>query len=137
MDDLLVKMPEKMPEKQPALRVMPMPADVNQHGDVFGGWIMSQVDIAGATAAMRRARGRVVTVEVNSFVFKHPVSVGDVVSFFAEVIEVGRTSVKVMVEVFAERNPAKPEVVKVTKATLTYVAINQQGLKRPLPVAEQ
>ena len=137
MDDLLVKMPEKMPEKQPALRVMPMPADVNQHGDVFGGWIMSQVDIAGATAAMRRARGRVVTVAVNSFVFKHPVSVGDVVSFFAEVIEVGRTSVKVMVEVFAERNPAKPEVVKVTEATLTYVAINQQGLKRPLPAAEQ
>lgn len=137
MDDLLVKMSEKMPEKQPALRVMPMPADVNQHGDVFGGWIMSQVDIAGATAAMRRARGRVVTVAVNSFVFKHPVSVGDVVSFFAEVIEVGRTSVKVMVEVFAERNPAKPEVVKVTEATLTYVAINQQGLKRPLPAAEQ
>ena len=137
MDDLLVKMPEKMPEKQPALRVMPMPADVNQHGDVFGGWIMSQVDIAGATAAMRRARGRVVTVAVNSFVFKHPVSVGDVVSFFAEVIEVGRTSVNVMIKVFAERNPAKPKIVKVTEATLTYVAINQQGLKRPLPAAEQ
>ena len=127
----------KLPEKQPALRVMPMPADVNQHGDVFGGWIMSQVDIAGATAAMRRARGRVVTVAVNSFVFRHPVSVGDVVSFFAEVIEVGRTSVKVMVEVFAERNPAQPEIVKVTEATLTYVAINQQGVKRPLPAAEQ
>ena len=133
MVDLLVK----LPEKQPALRVMPMPADVNQHGDVFGGWIMSQVDIAGATAAMRRARGRVVTVAVNSFVFRHQVSVGDVVSFFAEVIEVGRTSVKVMVEVFAERNPAKPEVVKVTEATLTYVAINQQGAKRPLPSSEQ
>jgi acyl-CoA thioesterase YciA len=126
MNDLLVK----LPEKQPALRVVPMSADVNQHGDVFGGWIMSQVDIAGATAAMRRARGRVVTVAVNSFVFKNPVSVGDLVSFFAEVIEVGRTSVKVMVEVFAERNPAQPEVVKVTEATLTYVAINQQGVKR-------
>ena len=127
----------KLPEKQPALRVMPMPADVNQHGDVFGGWIMSQVDIAGATAAMRRARGRVVTVAVNSFVFRHPVSVGDVVSFFAEVIEVGRTSIKVMVDVFAERNPVQPEVVKVTEATLTYVAINQQGVKRPLPSSEQ
>lgn len=127
----------KLPEKQPALRVMPMPADVNQHGDVFGGWIMSQVDIAGATAAMRRARGRVVTVAVNSFVFRHPVSVGDVVSFFAEVIEVGLTSIKVMVEVFAERNPVQPEVVKVTEATLTYVAINQQGVKRPLPSSEQ
>ncbi len=137
MSDLSLNLPEKMPEKQPALRVMPMPADVNQHGDVFGGWIMSQVDIAGATAAMRRARGRVVTVAVNSFVFKNPVSVGDVVSFFAEVIEVGRTSVKVMVEVFAERNPAQPEIVKVTEATLTYVAINQHGAKRPLPAAEQ
>ena len=133
MNDMLAK----LPEKQPALRVMPMPADVNQHGDVFGGWIMSQVDIAGATAAMRRARGRVVTVAVNSFVFRHPVSVGDVVSFFAEVIEVGRTSIKVMVEVFAERNPVQPEVVKVTEATLTYVAINQQGAKRPLPSSEQ
>ena len=114
-----------------------MPADVNQHGDVFGGWIMSQVDIAGATVAMRRARGRVVTVAVNSFAFRHPVSVGDVVSFYAEVVEVGRTSVKVVVEVFAERNPAQLVVVKVTEATLTYVAINQQGGKRLLPSAEE
>ena len=133
MVDLLVK----LPEKQPALRVMPMPADVNQHGDVFGGWIMSQVDIAGATVAMRRARGRVATVAVNAFVFKQPVSVGDVVSFFAEVVDVGRTSLKVTVEVFAERNPERPENVKVTEATLTYVAINQQGVKRALPSAEQ
>lgn len=133
MADLFVK----LPEKQPALRVMPMPADVNQHGDVFGGWIMSQVDIAGATVAMRRARGRVATVAVNAFVFKQPVSVGDVVSSFAEVVDVGRTSLKVTVEVFAERNPEQPEVVKVTEATLTYVAINQQGVKRALPSAEQ
>ena len=126
-----------LPAKHPTLRVMPMPADVNQHGDVFGGWIMSQVDIAGATVAMRRARGRVVTVAVNSFAFRHPVSVGDVVSFYAEVVEVGRTSVKVTVEVFAERNPEQWVVVKVTEATLTYVAINQQGGKRLLPGAEE
>ena len=125
-----------LPDKQPALRVMPMPADANQHGDIFGGWIMSQVDIAGATAAMHRARGRVATVAVDSFVFKQPVSVGDVVSFFADVVATGRTSIKVNVEVFAERNPARPFTVKVTEATLSYVAINQQGAKRQLPGGE-
>ena len=122
-----------LPDKQPALRVMPMPADANQYGDIFGGWIMSQVDIAGATAAMHRARGRVATVAVDSFVFNQPVSVGDVVSFFAEVVATGRTSIKVNVEVFAERNPAQPFTVKVTEATLSYVAINQHGGKRDLP----
>ena len=125
-----------LPDRQPALRVMPMPADANQHGDIFGGWIMSQVDIAGATAAMHRARGRVATVAVDSFVFKQPVSVGDVVSFFADVVATGRTSIKVNVEVFAERNPARPFTVKVTEATLSYVAINQQGAKRQLPGGE-
>lgn len=125
-----------LPDKQPALRVMPMPADANRYGDIFGGWIMSQVDIAGATVAMSRARGRVATVSVNSFVFNQPVSVGDVVSFFAEVIATGRTSITVRVEVYAERNPADPITVKVTEATLTYVAINQQGTKRELPSHE-
>ena len=125
-----------LPDRQPALRVMPMPADANQHGDIFGGWIMSQVDIAGATAAMHRARGRVATVAVDSFVFKQPVSVGDVVRFFADVVATGRTSIKVNVEVFAERNPARPVTVKVTEATLSYVAINQQGAKRQLPSGE-
>jgi acyl-CoA thioesterase YciA len=132
-------MPETLtllPNKQPTLRVMPLPADVNQNGDVFGGWIMAQVDVAGAIPAMRRARGRVATVSVNSFLFKQPVSVGDVVSFFAEVIETGRTSIKVNVEVYAERNPSNPQTVKVTEATLTYVAINQQGGKRELPLPE-
>lgn len=130
------EIPTELPNKQPALRVMPMPADVNANGDVFGGWIMAQVDVAGAIPAMRRARGRVVTVSVNSFLFKQPVSVGDVVSFFAEVIETGRTSITVNVEVYAERNPSNPVAVKVTEATLTYVAINQQGGKRELPPAE-
>ena len=127
----------KLPEKQPALRVMPMPADVNQNGDVFGGWIMAQVDVAGAIPAMRRARGRVATVSVNSFLFKQPVSVGDVVSFYAEVVETGRTSIKVNVEVYAERNPTDPVTVKVTEATLTYVAITQQGVKRELPPSDK
>lgn len=122
-----------LPSRQPALRVMPMPADANQYGDIFGGWIMAQVDIAGATVAMRRARGRVATVAVNSFVFKQPVSVGDVLSFFAEVVATGRTSLKIYVEVYAERNPERPITVKVTEATLSYVAIDAQGMKRELP----
>lgn len=132
-------MPEpttQLPARQPVLRVVPMPADVNPQGDVFGGWIMAQVDVAGAIPAMRRARGRVTTVAVNSFLFKQPVSVGDVVSFFAEVVGTGRTSIKVRVEVYAERRPAQPLTVRVTEAVLTYVAINQQGEKRELPTTE-
>lgn len=119
-----------LPGGEPTLRVMPMPADVNQNGDIFGGWIMAQVDIAGAIPAMRRARGRVATVSVNSFVFKQPVSIGDVVSFYAEVVHVGRTSLTVNVEVYAERNYAAPIIVKVTEAQLTYVAIDSSGKKR-------
>ena len=120
-------------DKQPALRVMPMPADLNPAGDVFGGWVMSMVDIAGAIPAVRRARSRVASVAVNSFVFKQPVSVGDLVSFYAEVIAAGRTSITVDVEVFAERDPENPVVVKVTEAQLTYVALDDKGRKRPLP----
>ncbi|PLX74565.1 MAG: acyl-CoA thioesterase, partial [Azoarcus sp.] len=110
--------------RQPALRVMPMPADLNPAGDVFGGWIMAMVDIAGAIPARRRAKSRVATVAVNSFIFKQPVSVGDLVSFYAEVVSTGRTSVTVDVEVFAERDPENPVVVKVTEARLTYVALD-------------
>lgn len=122
-----------LPDRQPILRVVPMPSEVNPQGDVFGGWIMAQVDVAGAIPAMRRARGRVTTVAVNSFLFKQPVSVGDVVSFFAEVASTGRTSITVRVEVYAERHPAQPITVKVTEAVLTYVAIDHEGAKRPLP----
>jgi len=125
--------PVKLPEhKQPALRVMPMPADLNPAGDVFGGWIMAMVDIAGAIPARRRTKCRVATIAVNSFLFKQPVSVGDLVSFYAEVVRVGRTSVTVDVEVFAERDPENPVVVKVTEAQLTYVALDDKGRKRPI-----
>ena len=115
------------------LRVVPMPADVNGNGDVFGGWVMAQVDIAGGIAAARRARGRVVTVAVNAFQFRQPVTVGDVLSFYTRVDSVGRTSITVHVEVIAARNPADPVNVKVTEAMLTYVAIDADGRKRPLP----
>jgi acyl-CoA thioesterase YciA len=122
-----------MPGQEPVLRVMPMPADVNAAGDIFGGWVMAQVDIAGAIPAMRRARGRIATVAVNSFLFKQPISVGDVVSFYAEIASTGRTSITVDVQVYAERNPAHPIVVKVTEATLTYVCLNADGSKREVP----
>ena len=112
---------------------MPMPADANQHGDIFGGWIMAQVDIAGGTAAARLARGRVATVAVKEFVFKQPVQIGDVLSFYVEVERIGNTSITVTVEVYAERRPADPTVVKGTEATLTYVAIDREGRPRPVP----
>ena len=125
-----------LPDKAPTLRVVPMPADANQHGDIFGGWVMSQVDIAGSIPAIRRARGRVATVAVNSFVFRQPVMIGDVVSFYAEIVKVGRTSITVSVEVYAERNPEKVETVKVTEATLTYVAVDNQGRPRVVSVQQ-
>ncbi|HEY1090521.1 MAG TPA: acyl-CoA thioesterase [Burkholderiaceae bacterium] len=115
------------------LRVMPMPADANGNGDIFGGWIMAQVDLAGSVLPARISRGRVTTVAVNEFVFKQAVSVGDLLSFYAEVVRIGRTSITVHVEVIAERNPANPHVVKVTEANLTYVAIDHEGRPREIP----
>ena len=118
------------------MRVMPMPADANANGDIFGGWIMAQVDLAGAVLPARIAKGRIATVAVNEFVFKQPVSVGDLLSFYATVRRIGRTSVTVHVTVYAERNPAALQVVKVTEANVTYVAIDNQGVPRPLPQAD-
>ncbi len=119
--------------RMPDLRLMPMPADANVHGDVFGGWIMAQVDIAGSLPAVKRANGRVATIAVNSFLFKQPVFVGDLLSFYADVIKVGNTSITVQVEVFAERQRLNAEVVKVTEATLTYVATDEFRKPRQLP----
>ena len=121
-------------DRQLVMRVMPMPADANGNGDIFGGWIMAQVDVAGAVLPARIAKGRIATVAVNQFVFKQPVSVSDLLSFYAKVERVGRTSVTVNVEVYAERNPADLHVVKVTEANLTYVAIDLNGRPRPIPV---
>ena len=122
-------------DRELVMRVMPLPADSNANGDVFGGWIMAQVDLAGAVLPARIAKGRIATVAVDEFVFKQPVSVGDLLSFYAHVLHVGRTSVRVRVEVYAERNPADLKVVKVTEATVTYVAIDGNGQPRPLPPA--
>jgi acyl-CoA thioesterase YciA len=120
---------------EPALRLVPMPADANPTGDIFGGWIMSQVDIAGSIPALRVARGRIATVAVNSFVFRQPVLIGDLVSFYARVVKVGRTSITVDVEVFAQRGIPEEVTVKVTEATLTYVAVDSD--RKPRPIAPE
>jgi acyl-CoA thioesterase YciA len=122
-------------DRELVLRVMPMPADANGNGDIFGGWIMAQVDLAGSVLPARITKGRIATVAVNEFIFKQAVSVGDLLSFYAQVRRVGNTSVTVHVEVYAERNPADLHVVKVTEATLTYVAIDREGRPRPIPKA--
>jgi acyl-CoA thioesterase YciA len=120
-------------DKELVLRVIPMPSDANANGDIFGGWIMAQVDLAGSVLPSRIGKGRVTTVAVNQFVFKQPVSMGDLLSFYATVERIGNTSVTVRVEVYAERNPADLQVVKVTEANLTYVAIDRDGKPRPIP----
>lgn len=125
-----------LPKEDPILRLVPMPTDTNYAGDVFGGWIMAQVDIAGSLPAIRRARGRVATVAVNSFVFKQPVFVGDVVSFYASIVRVGRTSITVNVSVYAQRglrDGGEEICIKVTEAVLTYVAVDEQRKPRALP----
>ena len=122
--------------RDPFLRLVPMPTDTNYAGDVFGGWIMAQVDIAGSLPAIRRARGRVVTVAVNSFVFKQPVFVGDVVSFYAEIVKIGRTSITVDVSVYAQRGlrEGNEEICsRVTEAVLTYVAVDENRKPRVVP----
>ena len=131
-EESLTELPEGT---DPTLRVVPMPADASHTGDIFGGWIMSQVDLAGSVPAMRLAKGRVATVAVNSFLFKKPVFVGDLVSFYADVVSVGRTSITVNVEVYAQRRPDEQICVKVTEATLTYVAVDNN--RRPRAVSAQ
>lgn len=125
-------MPDNLPnEKEAVLRLVPMPRDTNSAGNIFGGWIMSQVDIAGSIAAIRYAHSKVVTVAVSEFQFHRPVYVGDLVSCYADVVKVGNTSLTVFVEVFAERGRLG-EVIKVTEATLTYVAIDDNGKPHPV-----
>ncbi|MDQ0625979.1 acyl-CoA thioesterase YciA [Paraburkholderia graminis] len=129
----MMEEPLHFPPESCALRVVPLPADANPYGDVFGGWIMSQVDIAGSVPACRRANGRVVTVAVNSFVFSQPVFVGDLLSFYASIVKTGNSSITVSVEVYAQRMRYATEVVKVTDAVLTYVATDDDRRPRPLP----
>ena len=130
--------PPSLPEgMELVMRVIPMPADANGNGDIFGGWIMAQVDLAGSVQPHMLARGRITTVAVNQFVFKNPVSVGDLLSFYSRVERVGNTSITVHVEVWAQRNPVAPQIVKVTEASLTYVAIDRNGQPRPVSASVQ
>jgi acyl-CoA thioesterase YciA len=125
-----------LPQREPTIRVAAMPSDANYTGDIFGGWLMGQVDIAGSIPALHRAKGRVATVAVNSFQFRQPIFVGDVVSFYTRITRVGNTSITVEVEVYAQRDPAKPICVKVTEATLTYVAVDEDRKPRVVPPEE-
>jgi len=127
-----VKLPT---DEELVLKVIPMPRDVNVNGDIFGGWVMAQVDLAGAVTAAPHAHGRMATVAVNEFIFKQPVRVGDVLSFFGKLVRIGRTSITVKIEVYAERIGAHGKYIKVTEASLTYVAIDEQGKPREVPRA--
>lgn len=120
-------------DEQLVLKVIPMPRDCNINGDIFGGWVMAQVDLAGAVAAAPYAKGRMATVAVNEFVFKQPVRVGDVLSYFGKLVRIGRTSITVKIEVYAERISAQGKYIKVTEASLTYVALDEQGNPREVP----
>lgn len=119
-------------DKELVLKVIPMPADCNANGDIFGGWVMAQVDLAGSVIPARHAQGRMATVAVNEFIFKQPVRVGDILSFFSEVTRIGKTSVTVKVEVFAERFRSQGTYIKVTEASVTYVAIDDLGRPREI-----
>ena len=126
----------ELPPGQPATRVLAMPTDTNPAGDIFGGWLMAQVDIAGGLIAGQRAAGRVVTVAVNAFEFHEPVYVGDLVSCYGEVIHSGRTSIKIKVEAYAQRHSPYSRIVKATEAEMTFVAVDDRGAPRLLPAAE-
>jgi len=119
-------------DKQPAIRIFAMPTDTNAAGDIFGGWLMSQVDIAGSVAAYRRAEGRIVTVAVNSFEFIKPVYVGDLVSIYSDITRTGTTSIQVACQVYAERSRGTDKCYLVAKAKLTYVAIGDDRRPRPI-----
>ena len=120
-------------ERQLAIRILAMPADANAFGDIFGGWLMSQVDIAGSTVACQVAQGRVVTVAVNDFQFIKPVYIGDLVSCYSEVTRIGHTSINVETEVFVEREQDPASMHRVAEATVTYVAIDKEGKPREVP----
>lgn len=121
---------ETHPEGEPAIRTVAMPADTNPNGDIFGGWVLSQMDIAGGTAAWQRAKGRTATVAIDSMTFHRPVKVGDVVSIYTRVLGVGRTSMRIFIEAWSRSREG--EMSKVTSATFIYVAIGPDGRPRPV-----
>jgi acyl-CoA thioesterase YciA len=134
MDDEDRANPDVPPQGEPVIRTIAMPSDTNPEGDIFGGWLVSQMDLAGATVAFRLAKGRCATVAVDGMTFLSPVSVGDEVSLYARAIKVGRTSVQVMVEAWRRRRDAETST-RVTEGVFTYVAIDQDRRPRPISPA--
>ena len=124
-------------DKLPAIKIAAMPKDTNPGGSIFGGWIMSQIDIAAGITALERAKGRVATVAVNSMEFHEPVFVGDVISCYTDIVKTGNTSITVKVDVYAERNPSKKIIVKVTQAELTFVALDENRKPRTIQDLEE
>ena len=123
------------PRGELAIRTLAMPADTNQHGDIFGGWVMSQMDIAGGITAGASAKGRVATVAVTGFTFHRPVLVGDVVCCYADITRVGTTSITVHVEAWVARRRESQARFKVTEGVFTFVALDAKGKKRKVPPA--
>jgi len=122
---------------EPRIKIVAMPKDTNPSGNIFGGWIMSQIDIAGALATRDLPIHRVVTVAVNSMSFREPIFVGDVVSFYAKIVEVGNTSIKVAVEVTSERTSNEiRRCVHVTSAIVTYVSVDKESKKMPIECSD-
>jgi len=121
-----------LPAFEPALRAIAMPADANPSGDIFGGWLLAQMDLAGGTTAVRRAGGRVATVAITAMTFHRPVLVGDEVSCYAQVVKLGRTSLTLRIESWVRRG-VSAEQIKVTEGLFTYVAINPERRPRPIP----
>jgi acyl-CoA thioesterase YciA len=132
MTDAAPETPLQAPDQQPVVRVIAMPADTNPEGDIFGGWLLAQMDLAGATPAFNLAHGRCATIAVDAMVFHQPVRVGDEVSLYARVLRVGRTSVRVHVEAW-RRARTSDEVSRVTEGVFTYVAIDENRKPRPIP----
>ena len=130
----MTETPSEAPTGQPVGRVIAMPADTNPEGDIFGGWLLAHMDLAGATPAFERAQGRCVTIALDGMVFHQPVAVGDEVSIYARILKTGRTSVRVHVEAWKRsRNMASAAAVRVTEGVFTYVAIDEDHKPRPLP----
>ena len=124
--------PDAPPASEPTLRAIAMPADANPHGDIFGGWLLSQMDLAGGTVATRRAKGRTVTVAVTAMTFHRPVFIGDEVTCYANIIKVGRTSITIKVESWVRRGIGR-EQIEVTEGIFTYVAVGDDRRPRPVP----
>ncbi len=122
-------------DRPPTIKVVAMPKDTNAAGNIFGGWLLSQIDIAGAIIGLERAKGRVVTVAINSVEFHKPVFVGDVISCYTEIVNTGNSSITVKVEVYAERHPSNKQIIKVTEAELVYVALDDNAQPKQLPPA--